>query len=150
MNVSAVAIPFSTFPYFENTIQQLSQSSSVDKIFVFHGGAYFPSSPKCEGIKADSPNSGAALNSLLKKVKSKYLLMMTESGEIDFGQFALERFLAVAEETNAGIIYSDYYDIKNGERHEHPVNDYQIGSIRDSFDFGPVMLFSVAAIRTVT
>jgi len=148
MNVSAVAIPFSTFPYFENTIRQLSQSSSIGQIFVFHGGAYFPSSPKCEGIKFDSPNSGVALNSLLKKIKSKYLLLMTESGEINFGQFALERFLSVAEETNAGIIYSDYYDIKNGERHEHPVNDYQIGSIRDSFDFGPVMLFSVLAIRT--
>ena len=148
MNFFAVAIPFSTLPHFENTLRQFIQSSSVEKIFVFHGGAYFPSSPKCEGIRVDSPKSGAALNSLLKKIKSKYLLLITESGEIDFGRFALEQFLSTAEETNAGIVYSDYYDIRNGERHEHPVNDYQIGSIRDSFDFGPVMFFSVSAIRT--
>ena len=148
MNFSAVAIPFSTFPYFENTLRQFNQSSLVEKIFVFHGGDYFPSSPKCEGIKVGSPNSGVALNSLFKKVKSKYVLLMTESEEIDFGQFALERFLDVAEGTNAGIIYSDYRYIKNGERHEHPVNDYQMGSIRDNFDFGPVMLFSVPALRT--
>jgi hypothetical protein len=148
MSFTTVAIPFSENSSFKNTLRQFTQSSSVEKIFVFHNGAYFPLSSKCEGIKVDSPNSSAALNSLLKRVKSKYLLLITESGEIEFGQFALEQFLSVAEETNAGIVYSDYYDIKNGERYEHPVNDYQVGSIRDSFDFGPVMLFSVSAIRT--
>jgi hypothetical protein len=148
MSFTTVAIPFSENSSFKNTLRQFTQSSSVEKIFVFHNGAYFPLSSKCEGIKVDSPNSSAALNSLLKRVKSKYLLLITESGEIEFGQFALEQFPSVAEETNAGIVYSDYYGIKNGERYEHPVNDYQVGSIRDSFDFGPVMLFSVSAIRT--
>jgi Glycosyl transferase family 2 len=146
MNTCAVALPFSTLSFFDKTLQSFVQSSLIDKIFVFHEGAYFPSTPKCEGIKAVSPNSGTALNSLLKKVKSKYLFLITESVEIELGQFALERFLSAAEDTNAGIVYSDYYEIKSGERYAHPVNDYQFGSIRDSFDFGPVMLFSLPAI----
>ena len=29
----------------------------------------------------------------------------------------------------------------------HPLNDYQLGSVRDDFEFGPLILFSVSAIR---
>lgn len=149
MNISSVAIPFSTHPYFDTTLRQFTQSSSVDRIYIFHDGAYALPSPNCEGINAGSPNSGAALNSLINnKVKSKYLLVITEPWRIDLGRFALEQFLSVAEETNAGIVYSDYYEVKDGEPFEHPVNDCQFGSIRDSFDFGPVMLFSVPAARS--
>ena len=148
MSTSAVAIPYSTNAYFERSLRQLILSSSIDRIFVFHDGGYLPPSSKCEGIDAGLPNSGRALNTLLKKVKSKYLFLITEPVEIALGQFALERFLSAEEETNAGIVYSDYYDVRNGERDAHPVNDYQFGSIRDSFDFGPMMLFSLSAIRT--
>ena len=80
MSLTAVAIQFSTQPYFENTLRQFIQSPSVERIYIFHGSADVPSSPKCEGIKAVSLNSGAALNSLFKKVKSKYLLLITEPG----------------------------------------------------------------------
>ena len=147
MSSSAVAISFSKHTSFEKTLRQLSPSPLVDKIFVLHGSANTPLSSKCERIDSGSLNSGAALNSILKKVTSKYLLLVTGSGETDFGQFAFERFLTVAEETNSGMVYSDYYDIKDGERLGHPVNDYQFGSVRDNFDFGPVLLFSVPAIR---
>ncbi len=148
MSLTAVAIQFSTQPHFENTLQQFIVSPLVERIYIFHDGAYVPSSSKCEGMKAASLNSGAALNSLLKKVKSKNLLLITEPGRIDVEQLALERFLSFAEATNAGIVYSDYYELKNREPNEHPVNDYQIGSIRDNFDFGSVMLFSVSAARS--
>ncbi len=67
--------------------------------------------------------------------------------EVHFGQFALERFLAAAEETKAGIVYSDYHDYTGRDLRPHPLIDYQIGSVRDNFEFGPVMLLSVLAAR---
>jgi hypothetical protein len=148
MSLTAVAIQFSSQPYFESVLQQFIASPLVERIYIFHDGHYIPSSPKCEKMNAASLSSGAAMNSIFKKVQSKYLLAVTEPLQIDFGQFALGRFLSFAEETNAGIVYSDYYELKNGERNEHPVNDYQIGSIRDNFDFGPAMLFSVSAAQS--
>ncbi len=148
MSLTAVAIQFSTQPYFEKMVRQFIQSPSVERIYIFQGSADVTSLPKCEGIKAVSLNSGVALNLLFKKAKSKYLLLIAEPGHIDFRQFALEQYLRFAEETDAGIVYSDYYELKNEERHEHPLNDYQIGSIRDNFDFGAAMLFSVPAIRS--
>jgi hypothetical protein len=47
----------------------------------------------------------------------------------------------VAENTGAAMVYSDYYEIKNGVHSVHPVIDYQEGSLRDDFNFGPVQLF---------
>ncbi len=45
------------------------------------------------------------------------------------------------------MIYSDYYDAKNGNRFEHSLNEYQLGSIRDNFDFGHVVIFSTSAVN---
>jgi len=61
----------------------------------------------------------------------------------------LERFVEVAETARAGMVYGDYYETTGGGTREHPVNDYQLGSIREDFDFGPLTLFSRAAIVQV-
>jgi glycosyltransferase involved in cell wall biosynthesis len=46
------------------------------------------------------------------------------------------------------MLYSDYDEtLPDGARRERPVNDYQLGSIRDDFHFGPVQLFSTLAVR---
>ena len=147
MNSLAVALPFSTQPYFDKTLQQFIQSPSVDRIYILHDGQFQSAHTKCEGMKVGSLTSGTTLNSLLKKIRSKYFLLITQAQQIDLGQFSLERFLGAAEQTKAGIVYSDYYEIKKGERSEHPVNEYQLGSIRDGFDFGALVLFSVPAAR---
>ena len=52
-----------------------------------------------------------------------------------------ERMSRVLEESAAGMVYADAVD--------RPRIDYQIGSIRDNFDFGPVVAISVARARAV-
>lgn len=46
---------------------------------------------------------------------------------------AVNRCLGVAEDCGASIVYGDYL--------EHPNIDYELGSVRDNFDFGPVLFF---------
>ena len=53
----------------------------------------------------------------------------------------------MAESTQAGIVYSDFYDESEHGKILHPLNDYQLGSVRDDFDFGAMVLFSVPAVR---
>ena len=45
------------------------------------------------------------------------------------------------------MVYSDFYDESKARKTLHPLNDYQSGSVRDDFDFGPMVLFSVPAVR---
>jgi Glycosyl transferase family 2 len=102
--------------------------------------------PQCEVRQISPYHSGKVLNHLLAHVTSKYFLLITDPS-VQFEQFALERMVSVAEQTNAGMVYSDYYDVSCKERIDHPVNDYQVGSIRDGFDFGSLLLFSASAVR---
>ncbi|MBI3579871.1 MAG: glycosyltransferase family 2 protein [Ignavibacteriales bacterium] len=147
MNPLSVVIPFSSQPYFQSIIQQFIESSLVKKIFIVHGGDYTASNPKCESVTSAAFTSGKTLNKLVAQIKTEYFLFINQAQEIQLGQAALERIVAVAEQTRAGLVYSDYFEIKKGVRSEHPVNDYQFGSIRDGFDFGALMLFSQSAVK---
>jgi len=53
----------------------------------------------------------------------------------------------VAELTGSGLLYSDYHDIQGGQRVSHPVIEYQMGSVRDDFNFGSVLLFDSQALK---
>ena len=59
---------------------------------------------------------------------------------------ALQRMIDYLETSNAAMAYADRYQIKEGRREAHPVCDYQMGSVRDDFDFGPLVLVRTDAI----
>ena len=76
-----------------------------------------------------------------------YIMLITKQVPLTLGQFAVERMLAVAEATGAGMVYSDYREMKEGWLWDHPLIDYQEGSLRDDFNFGPLVLFHAEAFR---
>jgi hypothetical protein len=79
---------------------------------------------------------------LAAHAKEKYLLVIIADAEVSFGPDAMERFLSVGEDTGAGMLYSNYTSVSKEARSPHPVIDYQIGSLRDDFDFGPVLFLN--------
>ncbi len=145
-NRITAVVPFSLGQGFERTVQTLTRSSLIEKVIIIHSCATPPSRRKCEFINAAFPTSGEALNTLIKTAKSEYLLFLADPCGIHIPPHSLERFLDVAESTDAGMVYSDYLERKGGMCVEHPLNDYQTGSVRDGFDFGVVTLFSRRAI----
>jgi hypothetical protein len=147
MSLISVALPFSTQPHFESTLRQFIESSLVERIFVVHGGQYVGGHQKCRGIVSSTLTSGKMLNGILNEIQSDYFLFVAQSQEFQLGQAALERFMSVAQQTSAGMCYADYFEIKKGVRSEHPVIDYQLGSVRDNFDFGALLLFSMSAVN---
>ena len=66
------------------------------------------------------------------------------------GLFALERMVQLAEDSRAGMVYADHYQLKEGKQQAAPVIDYQAGALRDDFDFGSVMLFKTSALKAAT
>ena len=55
--------------------------------------------------------------------------------------------LYTATENNAHWVYSHRYIVKQGETIAVPTNEYQEGSVRDDFDFGPLVLIRTEALR---
>ena len=147
MHSATVVLPYSTDSSFEQTLQQFIDSPRIQKIIVLHNGAHIGSSKKMTLLNVDYFSSGKTLNAVLQKVTSDFLIFINQIQSITINPISLERLLQIAGDTKAGMIYSDFFEVKEGKRSEHPLNDYQLGSIRDNFDFGAVMIFSMAAIR---
>ncbi|PKN60460.1 MAG: glycosyl transferase [Deltaproteobacteria bacterium HGW-Deltaproteobacteria-11] len=148
MNGITVIVTYQGQSRFERVQQALLRSPFVRKIFVVHPGGFKSTQSLCKSFEAPSICEGQLWNRLIGQVRTGYLLLIQDCAEIEWGPGALERLIDAAETTKAGMIYSDYYELQAGRRLEHPVNDYQPGSIRDDFNFGPVRLISVAAVRS--
>ena len=87
------------------------------------------------------------LHSLKGYSDEKYGLHVLNSRHIELGHMALRRMIKVAEDTNAAMVYCDHYNRKSdGSIVKHTVIDYQEGSLRDDFDFGPVVLINSDAL----
>jgi glycosyltransferase involved in cell wall biosynthesis len=85
-----------------------------------------------------------------QKAATRHLMFIIHDTIIEFGPFALERLLSVANQTGSGMVYSDYFDILGGQRVFHPVLECQPGSIRDDFNFGSVLLFDTKAFHAAS
>jgi len=76
------------------------------------------------------------------------LLVMDADKKIIIDKVSLREFIGAAETNQAGMIYSDFIVRDGNKLVEHPLIDYQAGSIRDDFNFGHLFLFSCAAIKS--
>jgi hypothetical protein len=99
-----------------------------------------------EIINIENPIDSKTIEFIRTKTATDYILFLTLETSIELGQFSLERFISIAESIGIGMLYSDYYEISGNERKLHPVTDYQTGSIRDDFNFGPLLFISKAAM----
>jgi hypothetical protein len=151
MRKITIVLSFQAHSRWAITLPPLLQSPLVEAVIIVRPRACKPLPPRCDEVRAASIPSGRTIMRILDKVKTPYLLMVLQAQEIHLGPYALERLVEVAETTKAGMVYADYHEQGRGDhpvrRTEHPVNDYQLGSLRDDFDFGPLMLFSRSAIR---
>jgi len=142
-------VPYTGSDITRMTVKQLRACDLVGKVYLLTTGEARADIKGCTFLKVDSLLGSKSLRLLSDRSNSAYTLLIIHDTLIEFGQFALERFLSVAESTGSGIVYSDYFDIKDGKRTTHPVIDYQPGSIRDDFNFGSVLLFNSGALKKV-
>lgn len=140
-----VFLPYAGNELTQRTAEDFLKSNMVEKIYLLALQNFNTNPLGLDILNVDSLFSSPTIKLMNKKNKSEYLLFLTQDTLIQLGQFALERFLNVAESTKAGIIYSDYYDIKSNSISAHPVIDYQFGSVRDDFSFGPILFFDSEA-----
>ena len=94
-----------------------------------------------------SLRSTQTLRSIAEALSHKYVLIYTKDLPLEMGLFALDRFIAIAEDTKADMLYADHYEVVNGQRKKHPVIDCQKGALRDDFDFGSVLVFRSTSFR---
>ncbi len=92
-------------------------------------------------------NKTETLRKIAAEVKTAYTMFYTKPLALQMGYYSLDRFVEVAEDTDAAMLYSNYYERKEGKTTAHPVIDYQAGSLRNDFNFGSVLVVKSDKLR---
>ena len=148
-NIIDIFIPFNGDKQSETSVKDLLKNELVNKVFLISTDVNLEPIENCELIITDYFASSQTINKIAEKGEGKYSLILTQDDLLELGQNALERFYDVAENCRAGLVYSNYYEIKDGVRNQHPVIDYQFGSLRDDFNFGYVLFYNNSVIKEV-
>ena len=147
MKPLTVVTPHSPTTFFEKTLLSLTKSALVERVVIVSQEPVHLKIPRCRVLVADSLLPHETLSLILDGIRTKYLLLLLSTQQISIEPEALERILEKSEYTKAGLLYSDFYDETEHAKTLHPLIDYQPGSVRDDFDFGAVILFSIPAVR---
>lgn len=136
-------IPYGSENQINKTIRHLQECSTVDRIFLL------PTSPvpnlslpdKCYILPSSAPESVERYKQVALYANTPFTLICTQVQDLEFGYMALERMCDYLSAPQCSMVYADHYKIIKGERTPHPVIDYQLGSVRDDFDFGSLLMF---------
>lgn len=100
----------------------------------------------CTFVITDRLESSNTIVSIAEKTDADYVMICTRHTTIGWGNNTLERFLRVADDTDAVMVYADHYKMVEDKMEKHPVIDYQSGSLRDDFDFGSLWCIKAQAL----
>lgn len=136
-------IPYGSENQINKTIRHLQECSTVDRIFLL------PISPvpnlslpdKCYILPSSAPESVERYKQIALYANTPFTLICTQVQDLEFGYMALERMCDYLSAPQCSMVYADHYKTIKGERTPHPVIDYQLGSVRDDFDFGSLLMF---------
>ncbi|MBQ0118508.1 MAG: glycosyltransferase family 2 protein, partial [Bacteroidales bacterium] len=95
--------------------------------------------------------STAEIRRIAAESKTPYTVLLLKPN-IEWVLYAQERMAALLEDTGAGMVYADHFNKtvhENGEwtATQAPVIDYQMGALRDDFEFGSVLFFRTEALK---
>ncbi len=145
--ILTVFLPSGKSEDLKQTLQEFMNSGLKCRFFVLgEKSEEIPDFPiEVEYMPVSSMVSSESIRKIASHAASEYTLFYTKQRALKLGIRALHRMMQVAESTGAGIVYSDYYALKEGRIVPNPVIEYQKGSIRDDFNFGSLLMFKTKA-----
>ncbi len=147
MKPLTVVVPYRPGAFFEKSLRLLRESTLVERVVVIGKAPVRLKREGCQVFVGEPLSSSQTLIKIVSGIQTKYILLLSDDPPFSADTHSLERLIRKAESTKAGMVYSDFYDATKDGKMLHPLNDYQLGSVRDDFDFGPMVLYSVPDIR---
>ena len=99
-------------------------------------------------LREEGPGNTKTIRFIAETATAPYTLLYCKYDTLQLGYHALTRLLTIAEDSRALMLYADHYTLTpNGERQAMPLIDYQLGSVRDDFQLGSVLLFRTEVLK---
>ncbi|MBQ0033866.1 MAG: glycosyltransferase family 2 protein [Bacteroidales bacterium] len=124
-------IPFQTEEQVQQTVANLKNQELVNEIHFVEGDLRSTKNMKFIAAHATTP----------------YTLIYTKYTTLSFVLFGLERMVSLIEDSASDMIYADHFNKVGETVTQAPVIDYQLGALRDDFDFGSVLLYRTSALK---
>ena len=140
-------IPFASAEQAQATVDGLKSNPLVNKIFLLAGDDAQGTIEGCEMLKVNNLTSTATIKAIAEHSDACVTLLYTKYVTLKFAPFAIERFVKILADTQSGMVYADHYNVTDKGADKAPVIDYQMGSLRDDFDFGSVMVFCAECFK---
>ena len=140
-------IPYVDAAQAKATIDGLRESALVNNIYLLATDAAATAVEGCTMVHIDALNSSDTMLKIAEAAKAPYTLLYTKYNNLVMGYFALDRFVRLAGDSKAGMMYADSYTVIEGKKSNAPVIDYQEGSLRDDFNFGSVLFFNTEVLK---
>ncbi len=131
-------LPCDDLQSMETMLEKLCREKTIRNIHLLMAEGT-PSSTCYSVIPTDSLTSTKTMLDIDAKARAPYTLLSLKTTPFSLGAHALERFVRVAEDSQALLVYSDSFG--------HPVIDYQEGAVRDDFDFGQLLLIRTSVLH---
>ena len=137
----SVYIPVRNTKIAMQNIRTFNTCDTVNKVVIISNDSNIKAGEP-EIIKTGLYNSSEVIAKLKQNLLTNYFLVVLQNTLISISNDSLNKMIAAAENSGAGLVYSDFYDVESKELKHHPLIDYQSGSVREDFDFGPLVIFS--------
>ncbi len=136
-------------PQTDKSIRILSGHSYTDQIFLLSDDSditrNFPSN--CHSLHPDSFQKTETLRKVAELSRTPYTLLYISLQPLDLQEDSVKRMCDYLSAPESVMVYADRYQSEDGRICPHPVIDYQPGSVRDDFDFGPLIMLKTEAMR---
>jgi len=124
-------IPYQSDEQVQLTVENLRKEDLVNEVYY---------------IKGDI-RSTANMRFIAERANAEYTLIYTKYNTLSFVLFALERMECLIEDAHADMVYADHFNKVGNVCTNAPVIDYQLGALRDDFDFGSVLFYRSSALK---
>ena len=122
-------------------LSELAALPTVAHVYAIGSTADAPFIPLERNLSTDT------LRIIAEQSTTDYILLYTHAGKVSIGYRAIERMIRTAAESHADWVYSHRHTVKQDCTLAVPTNEYQEGSIRDDFDFGPLVLIRTESLH---
>jgi len=130
-----------------HNVKQLNSCESVRNVFLITDEAIKPQIEGAQILLTDNINGSNTVKEICRAVATKYCFVYLKETPLKLSYNTVDRFVDIADCTQAEMLYADHYAIENGDLVKAPCIDYQMGAVRNDFDFGSLILYNSSAMK---
>ncbi len=145
----AAFLPYASQAQIAPTLDALKACPLIGDITLLCTGSEVKEYEGLRTVAVDSLTSTATIKKIAElSGDATYILYHTSFDTLIPGYLSIERIARLMADSKASMAYADSWTIDaEGKRSNSPVIDYQFGSLRDDFCFGPMLVFNGADFR---